>query len=383
MKNTMYKLLFGLYHVGTPVMIWGPPGIGKSSVIVQLAKELGVPSLCKSANKSDPSDFEGLPIIDVNSVNDKIVRYIEPGYVKVCNQIKGSILFFDEITTCSRIIQNALLSIIQDCNFGEFKIPKETFRVAAGNYDNVAGCHGMGLAMQNRFCHLFCEPDLDSFIEGIKTDWKSNTFDLPEINSKEDQTKKEITYRILVGDFLKQNPTYFHNMTEYVINKEDVAFPTPRSWENVIHILTVLDKNDIDYVEELVCGTIGKVAGQLFCNFVRKNKDISVDLTEFVGRESEFKLPHPDRHDEVSNIIASIVYFLEKDPKKYLDLWIRVMNVTANLDHRYGNYVGYNNYLMKFMKSCVKTLLNSGVVKPAELKNLKDKVEPYSLMSVF
>jgi MoxR-like ATPase len=38
----------------------------------------------------------------------------------------NGILFFDEITTCSPVIQVALLSIIQDSQFGEFEIPKQS-----------------------------------------------------------------------------------------------------------------------------------------------------------------------------------------------------------------------------------------------------------------
>lgn len=383
MKNSMYKLLYGLYHTKIPTMLWGNPGIGKTQTIMMLARELGKPCLAKSANKSDPSDFEGLPIVDENSIKQKIVTYVPPAYVKVCTEVEGSILFFDEITTCSRIIQNALLSIIQDCNFGEFSIPVNTFRVAAGNYDNVAGCHGMGLATQNRFCHLFCELGLEEFINGIKSEWKSISFDIPTINSQEDQMKKEIHYRILIGDFLKENPVQFYNCPEEVVEKEDVAYPTPRSWENVVEIMSVLDGNDIDYVEELVQGTVGKVAGSMFCNYVRSHKDIGVDLTTWLGKEDKFVLPHPDRHDEVANIMASIVFFLKREPKKYLDLWIRIMNVMANLDKKYGTYTGYNNFVMQYMKDCVKMLLNSGVVKAQELKALKDRVEPYSLMSVF
>ncbi|MCL2441214.1 MAG: AAA family ATPase, partial [Treponema sp.] len=138
-KNQLYKLLYGLYHTKVPTMIWGNPGGGKTSTVNFIGKNLNVPTVIRSGNKSDPVDFSGIPyLIDcVSAEGGKALRYSEPKYVQIMKESPNGILFFDEVTTCSPVIQVALLSIIQDCQFGEFEIPKSIFRVAAGNYNNI------------------------------------------------------------------------------------------------------------------------------------------------------------------------------------------------------------------------------------------------------
>jgi len=84
-KNQLYKLLYGLYHTKVPTMIWGNPGGGKTSTITItfLGKTLGIPTEIRSGNKSDPTDFSGIPyLIDVKTEEGgKTLKFSEPKYV--------------------------------------------------------------------------------------------------------------------------------------------------------------------------------------------------------------------------------------------------------------------------------------------------------------
>jgi hypothetical protein len=115
------------------------------------------------------------------------------------------ILFFDEITTCSPVIQVALLSIIQDCQFGEFEIPKTIYRVATGNYNNITGTHNMSLALMNRFCHIFYDVDIEFFLDGFLSEF--NNYETAKINIKEEHIDKEHHYRSAVVNFVKKHPS--------------------------------------------------------------------------------------------------------------------------------------------------------------------------------
>ena len=384
-KNQLFKLLYGLYHTKVPAMIWGNPGGGKTSTVSFLGQTLGVPTEIRSGNKSDPTDFSGIPYLSGKDTEDRVLTFSEPKYVRIMKDNPDGILFFDEITTCSPMIQVALLSIIQDCQFGEFEIPKSIFRVAAGNYSNITGTHNMSLALMNRFCHIFYEMDIDFFMDGFVSGWKN--YKECKINTSEEQVDKVLKYRLAVVDFVKKNPDFLNTFPADGIagDAHELAYPTPRSWEMIVKILSVLDSNELDYLEELIMGCIGKDAGGFFINYMNdnaKSKLFNINLPSYIGHEDDFVLPDPDRHDQVSHIMSSIVYYLEHDPKKYLELWIRIINVLHNKDNEFGNYGSYDNLIMKYLLNNIKFLSNSRHIQPGEMKVFFKRIPCYDLLGV-
>jgi hypothetical protein len=296
-KSQLYKLLYGLYHTKIPTMIWGNPGGGKTSTVNFLGKTLGKPTEIRSGNKSDPTDFSGIPyLIDAKGADGgKLLQFSEPKYVQVMKDSPEGILFFDEITTCSPVIQVALLSIIQDCQFGEFEIPKTIYRVAAGNYNNITGTHNMSLALMNRFCHIFYDMNIDFFMDGFVSGWQNH--ESAKINSSAEQVHKENNYRLAVVNFVKQHPEFLDAFPQdgAVSDPHEFVYPTPRSWDMVVKLLSVLDENEEDYIGELVKGCIGEAAGHLFLRFIKDFKGLEIDIPSFVGKEAKFRLPHPNK----------------------------------------------------------------------------------------
>jgi hypothetical protein len=376
-RNQLFKLLYGLYHTKIPTMIWGNPGGGKTSTVSFLGGILSKTTEIRSGNKSDPTDFSGIPYLIDGKDKDggKTLKFSEPKYVQVMKNNPDGILFFDEITTCSPVIQVALLSIIQDCQFGEFEIPKTIYRVAAGNYNNITGTHNMSLALMNRFCHIFYEMNIDFFMDGFVSGWQNHEY--AKINNNEDQINKRLKYRMAVVNFVKRNPMFLDAFPDNgsVSTPHEFAYPTPRSWEMVVEIMSVLDENEPEYVEELVKGCIGSDACNLFFNYIKEIKSLDeVDIPSFIGRESEFRLPYPDRHDHVSQTMASMVYYLEYDTKKYLELWIQVINVLHNENNTYGDYASYDSLIMKYLLSNLKLITSRKVIKPDDLKAFGERI---------
>jgi len=365
-KVSMFKILHGMSYTGIPTMIFGECGLGKSSMIRYLGQIKNVPCFVKSANKLTDIEVMGIPYtVDVKSTDEngvefytKDVKYSLPKYIKELQKNPNGILFFDEITTAPESIQTMLLTIIQDCEFNEFKIPETTFRVAAGNYSNIVGTKQMSMALMNRFANFHMEFDVDEFCDGIQSGWTN--YELAVINEdKEEILKKQMKYIAYLVKFLKSHRDYGHKMPEEVIDKTDVSFPTPRSWDNVIKALSILDGNDDDYQKEIIKALVGPDAGNLFWNFMKTEKVFELDLTQFYGKESEFKIPHPDKHDEVHYIMKSIMYLMKNDTKKSLELWKTITNHLHNKDNKYGSYIGFDNFIMKYINAAVQLIMNS------------------------
>jgi hypothetical protein len=375
-KSQLFKLLHGLYHTKIPTMIWGNPGGGKTSTVTFLGKTLGIATEMRSGNKSDPTDFSGIPYLIDGKGEDggKALKFSEPKYVQMMKNNPNGILFFDEITTCSPVIQVALLSIIQDCQFGEFEIPKTIYRVAAGNYNNITGTHNMSLALMNRFCHIFYDMNITFFMEGFVSGWQN--YEEAKINNTEDQLHKENFYRLAVVDLVKQHPEFLDAFPSdgAISDPQEFAYPTPRSWDMVVKILSVLDGNEQEYREELIKGCIGDAAGNLFIKFIKNYKGLEIDIPGLVGKEKEFHLPYPDRHDHVSQIMSSVVFYLEHDPKKYIELWKQVIRVLHN--------ASYDGLIMKYLYPNIQHLLASNTLGPKDLPEFSKDIPCWNLLQI-
>ena len=380
MKTTisLFKLLHGMYATKVPVIVFGNAGIGKTSIIKQLGRTLGVTTITKSSSKVTDVDLSGIPYLQeiaekntktdvVNQKMHKEVRISVPTYIQQLNGDPNGILFFDELGTAPIDIQKQMLSIIQDCELNDFTIPSTTFRIAASNYSNISGNKIIQQALLNRFCHIHATANVDEFCAGFVSSFSN--YELAKINSKEEQENKLIQYKMLIVDFLKAHPQYLENMPEDVVDECDQAFPSPRSWENVAKVMAVLDGNEEEYLEVLVCGLVGDAIGKIFLQYCSENDLFNIDLREYVGKEQTFVLPNPDKHSEVYHIISALMAYVKLDAKKYIKLWTRIINVLHNKDHKFGDYTGYDNFIMTFMHASMQIFTENGLISAEQIQS--------------
>jgi len=79
----------------TPVMLWGPPGVGKSQMVAQVAEKNNIPVIDIRLSQMEPSDLRGIPFKNGNAVEWAVPAMLpnaEPHGPK-------GILFLDEITS--------------------------------------------------------------------------------------------------------------------------------------------------------------------------------------------------------------------------------------------------------------------------------------------
>ncbi|MCP3868479.1 MAG: AAA domain-containing protein [Gammaproteobacteria bacterium] len=187
----------------TPVMLWGPPGVGKSQMVSQIAARHEVPVIDIRLSQMEPSDLRGIPY----RIEDK-VEWAVPALLPDCSRhgLEG-ILFLDEITSAPPAVSAAAYQLILDRRLGEYRVPDHWAIFAAGNRQGDRGVtYTMPAPLANRFSHFEVETNLD--------DWVSWAY------------RNGIDERIIA--FLRFRPEL---LFDFDPAHNPVAFPSPRSWE--------------------------------------------------------------------------------------------------------------------------------------------------------
>ncbi len=236
--NTTLKRLI---RIRQPVFIWGPPGVGKSQVVSQVAEQLDRELIDVRAVLLDPVDLRGLPHIDEN----RRACWCPPDFLPADG---SGILFLDELNAAPPLVQAACYQLVLDRRLGEYLLPEGWSIIAAGNREtDRAVTHHMPSALANRFVHLNFDVDINEWLA-----WAEANRLAPEVSA-----------------FLRFRPNLLHDFDP---QKNEKAFPTPRSWEFVSGILSGDPEACPDY--ELVAGTVGEGAAAEFSGFLRTFRDL-------------------------------------------------------------------------------------------------------------
>jgi hypothetical protein len=235
------KALAKLLAVGQPVFLWGPPGVGKSQVVAQMAASLKQDLIDVRAVLLDPVDLRGLPRID----DEGRACWCPPDFLP---REGSGIFFLDELNAAPPLVQAACYQLVLDRRLGEYRMPEGWQIVAAGNRENDrAVTHRMPSALANRFVHLDFDVNPD--------DWQA--WALANAISPE------------VMAFLRFRPGLLYAFDP---QKDEKAFPTPRSWEFVSRIVEADPSATPDM--ELIAGTVGEGAAAEFCGYLKVFREL-------------------------------------------------------------------------------------------------------------
>jgi len=187
----------------TPVMLWGPPGVGKSQMVAQVGARHGVPVLDIRLSQMEPSDLRGIPFRAGTTV-----EWAVPAMLPDADRHgERGLLFLDEITSAAPSISAAAYQLILDRRLGEYRVPDGWAIIAAGNRQGDRGVtYSMPAPLANRFQHFEVTTHLD--------DWVAWAY------------RNGIDERLIA--FLRFRPEL---LFEFDPAHNPVAFPSPRSWE--------------------------------------------------------------------------------------------------------------------------------------------------------
>jgi hypothetical protein len=244
-----------LIPTGRPAYLWGPPGVGKSSLVRQAANALGLDLIDVRATLLDPVDLRGLPRL----TGDTAV-WCPPAFLPRSGE---GVLFLDELAQAPPLVQGACLQLVLDRRIGEYVLPAGWSVIAASNRaEDRAGTHRLISPLKNRFVHL----DLDVSHDDWQS-WAVTAKVAPEVRA-----------------FLQYRPTLLFQF-EGAANPR--AFPTPRSW---VFVSDVLPRTPPELLHPVVGGCVGDGPAAEFIGFLRLFRELP-DLDVVLARPDSAPVP--------------------------------------------------------------------------------------------
>lgn len=287
----------------TPVMIWGPPGIGKSQIVAQIAQQHAVPLLDIRLSQMEPSDLRGIPFRV-----DKLVEWAPPSILPDAQRhgVAG-IMFLDEITSAPPSVSAAAYQLILDRRLGEYRVPDGWAIFAAGNRQGDRGVsYVMPAPLANRFTHYEIEAHAD--------DWVTWAY------------AQGIDAR-LIG-FLRFRPEL---LFDFDAARNPVAFPSPRSWEFAHRALQKF-VSDPELLSATLQACVGPAAGIELHAFIQ-HLDQLPDIDAII-RGEEVPLPKAiDMQYAVASALVSRGVRAKSDPQAK-QIYGRVIDYAARFTQR-------------------------------------------------
>ena len=220
-----------------PLLLIGPPGIGKTAIMEQISSELGIGLISYSMTHHTRQSAIGLPFISRKQfggqeydVTEYTMSEIIASIYELMEEtgISEGILFLDEINCVSETLSPLMLQFLQYKVFGGHRIPDGWIIVTAGNppeYNESA--REFDIVTLDRLKKINVEPDYDA--------WRLYA--------------AQTGMHPAVLSFLHSKRDRFYSVETTVSGKTIV---TPRGWEDLSKMLLLYEQNGTEVDEDLI-----------------------------------------------------------------------------------------------------------------------------------
>lgn len=244
-KNTVQAYLsknsFGEYEIESknqrPLLLIGPPGIGKTQIMEQISKECQIGLVSYTITHHTRQSAVGLPFIQEKEFQGKTYSITEYTMSEIIASVyskmeetglKEGILFIDEINCVSETLAPTMLQFLQNKTFGNQKVPSGWIIVAAGNpseYNKSVRDFDVVTMDRIRYIHV----ETDYYV------WKEYAI------------SKHIHPMIL--SYLELKPNNFYTVSTSV---DGMEFVTARGWEDLSYLLYTYEKMLLEISQDTI-----------------------------------------------------------------------------------------------------------------------------------
>ncbi len=311
-----------------PIMIWGAPGIGKTTIVKDLIREMNESMgfngtmIEIDATSINPDDFS-LPMIDKDEYVARDVpktwfpayRYVdgmsEDEIAKLDNianggsdsvEGTGGIIFIDEFSRILKSTMQVLMKLVDQRSINDLRLGSKWLIVCAGNREEDMGGDSINwqMAWGSRYLNVNYVPDFEYWVE-----WAENA-----------GVEKDIIR------FLKLNQGLWYDKS---LNDEQTNFANPRTWDSFSNAIKARRKknqrkgyanpepSDADKVT-LAKAAVGNKAGLAFQGYLNLHKKFDPAMAAEVWEKGD-KVEITFRLDP-ANIEGAFQTILDQSPKE-------------------------------------------------------------------
>ena len=257
-------------HKQRPVFLVGPPGIGKTAIMEQIASEFGIGLLSYSMTHHTRQSALGLPMIkqfeydgEVYDISEYTMSEIIASIYETMKStgIKNGILFLDEINCVSETLTPIMLQFLQYKVFGRHKVPDGWIVVTAGNppeYNNSV--REFDIATWDRLKRIDIEPEFEA--------WKEYAY-------------QSGVHRAIISYLELKSKNFFKIET----TANGKSFVTARGWDDLSQMIKVYEHKDIEVDRHLISQYI-------------QNELIALDFADYYDIYSRYR-----RNYNISDIL--------------------------------------------------------------------------------
>jgi hypothetical protein len=286
-------------------MVVGSPGIGKSDIVHQIAKEYGLKVIDLRLAQCDPTDLMGFP-----SIKDKKAGYVPMETFPIESDpipagYNGWLLFLDEFNSASVAVQAAAYKIVLDRMVGQHKIHPNVAIVCAGNLESDnAIVQPLSTALQSRLAHLELQLDAKEW-----TEWAFN---------------RGIDHRIT--DYIQFKPDALYTFQP---DHTDKTYACPRTWEFLNRLMPLSESENF---LAMASGVVSEGIAREFLGFLRIYRTLP-KVSDIVKSPKTIDVPaEPSILFAISGSIASnttnenfkpLLEYVERLPKEFQVVTVR------------------------------------------------------------
>ena len=240
-KVYLAKDEYGTYRIPLerqrPIFLLGAPGIGKTAIMEQVARELGIGLVSYSMTHHTRQSALGLPFVATQTFGGREYRVSEYTMSEIIASVyqtmeetgmQEGILFLDEINCVSETLTPAILQFLQYKVFGRHRVPDGWVVVTAGNPSEYnRSTHDFDVATWDRLKRIDVEPDYQA--------WKA-------------YAQAHRVHPAILTYLDVEGADFYHVETTL----DGKVFTTARGWDDLSQAMVLYEEQGIAVTERLI-----------------------------------------------------------------------------------------------------------------------------------